>query len=173
MEEGAMADNPHEADPHEADPQEGDPLEGGPLEGGPLEGGCQCGAVRYRVSAAASEIYHCHCSLCRKLHGAVFATWAVVPRGGLEVIEGALATFESSPGVRRRFCGGCGCHLFCEIDSDPNFDWFTPATLDGGAHPGHGSEREQHIFVGSKVQWWEIRDGLKQYQDYPPAYGGS
>ena len=43
--------------------------------------------VRYRVNAAASEIYHCHCSLCRKLHGALFATWAVVPRGRLEVIE--------------------------------------------------------------------------------------
>ena len=150
-----MADNPHEGDP--------------------LVGGCQCGAVRYRVNAAASEIYHCHCSLCRKLHGALFATWAVVPRGRLEVIEGegALATFESSPGVRRRFCGGCGCHLFCEIDSDADFDWFTPGTLDGGAHPGHGRDREQHIFVGSKVLWWEIRDGLKQYEDYPPTYGGA
>ena len=157
------------------EPQESGPLEGGPLEGGPLEGGCQCGGVRYRVSAPAREVYHCHCSLCRKLHGALFATWAVVPRGSLEVIagNGALATFESSPGVRRRFCGGCGCQLFCEIDSDPDLDWFTPGTLDAGASPGHGRGREQHIFVGSKVEWWEIHGGLKQYEDYPPAYGGS
>ena len=107
--------------------------------GEPLEGGCQCGAVRYRVHAAAHEIYHCHCSMCRKLHGALFVTWAVVPRGRLEVTrgEGGLATFESSPGVRRRFCRDCGCHFICEIDSDPDFDWFTPGTLDGGVHPGH------------------------------------
>ena len=142
--------------------------------GEPLEGGCQCGAVRYRVHAAAHEIYHCHCSMCRKLHGALFVTWAVVPRGRLEVTrgEGALATFESSPGVRRRFCRDCGCHLFCEIDSDPDFDWFTPGTLDGGVHPGHAKDREQHIFVGSKAAWLEIGDDLEQYRDDPPAYGG-
>jgi hypothetical protein len=140
-----------------------------------LEGGCQCGAVRYRVGAAAREIYHCHCAMCRKLHGALFATWAVVPRGGVAVVRGeaALATFESSPGVRRRFCGSCGCPLFCEIDSDPDLDWYAPGTLDGGAHPGHEPEREQHIFAGSTVQWQDIPDGLKRYEAYPPAYGGS
>jgi hypothetical protein len=141
----------------------------------PLEGGCQCGAVRYRVGAAAREIYHCHCSMCRKLHGALFATWAVVPRGRIEVARGrdALAAYESSPGVRRRFCRGCGCPLFCEIDSDPDFDWFTPATLDGGVHPGHGEGHEQHIFVGSKVTWLEVHGDLKQYEEYPPAYGAA
>lgn len=138
----------------------------------PLEGGCQCGAVRYRVAAAASEVYHCHCSMCRKLHGALFATWAIVPRGRVEVTRGqdALATYESSPGVRRRFCRNCGCQLFSEIDSDPDFDWFTPGTLDGGVHPGHDRDREKHIFVGSKVTWFGIHGDLKQYDEYPPAY---
>jgi len=140
-----------------------------------LEGGCQCGAVRYRVHAAASEVYHCHCSMCRKLHGALYATWALVPRGRLEVEQGesALSTYESSPGVRRRFCRRCGCQLFCEIDSDPDFDWFTPGTLDGGVHPGHTQAREHHIFSGSKVAWLDINDDLKQYEDYPPAYGAT
>ena len=112
---------------------------------------------------------------CRKLHGALFATWAVVPRGRLEITrgEGAVASFESSPGVRRRFCRHCGCHLVCEIDSDPGFDWFTPGTLDGGVHPGHAPEREQHIFVGSKVQWRDIHDGVDQYETYPPGYGAA
>jgi len=138
----------------------------------PLEGGCQCGAVRYRVSAAACEVYHCHCSMCRKLHGALFATWALVPRGRLGVSQGedALATFESSPGVRRRFCRDCGCHLFCEIDSDPHFDWFTAGTLDGGVHPGQVPAHEQHIFVGSKAAWLKIGDDLDQYGSYPPGY---
>jgi len=141
----------------------------------PHEGGCQCGAVRYRVTAAAREIYHCHCSMCRKLHGALYATWAVVPRGRLEVSQGdeSLGTFESSSGVRRRFCRSCGCPLFCEIDSDPDFDWFTPGTLDGGPHPGHEVDRERHIFVGSKVDWLEIHDDLEQYREYPPAYSAA
>jgi len=140
----------------------------------PMAGGCQCGAVRYRVTAAAREIYHCHCSMCRKLHGALYATWAVVPRGHIEVTRGAdaLAAFESSPGVRRRFCRTCGCQLFCEIDSDRVFDWFAPATLDGGAHPGHEGAHEQHIFVGSKVAWLSLCDDLQRFEAYPPAYGG-
>jgi hypothetical protein len=141
----------------------------------PLLGGCQCGAVRYRVEAAAHEIYHCHCSMCRKLHGALFATWAIVPHGDLTVTQGqdALATFESSPGVRRRFCRTCGSQLFCEIDSDPDFDWFTPGTLDGGAHPRHRPGHERHIFVGSKVTWLAVGDDLEQCEAYPPAYGGA
>ena len=135
---------------------------------GVREGGCFCGAVRYRAAAPACHVYHCHCSMCRKLHGALYATWALVPRGQLEVIGGvdAVAIFESSPGVRRRFCQRCGCQLFCEIDSDPDFDWFTPGTLDGGVHPGHLPSREQHIFVGSKAPWHEITDDAPQREEF-------
>ena len=44
-----------------------------------LSGGCQCGAVRYRVTSAAKRTFHCHCLMCRKLHGAVYVTFSTVP----------------------------------------------------------------------------------------------
>jgi hypothetical protein len=31
-----------------------------------------------------------------------------------------------------------------------------------------GLEPMAHIFVGSKAPWFEITDGLPQYQEYPP-----
>ena len=43
-----------------------------------MTGSCLCGAVRYRIRAPLQEIHHCHCSRCRKAHGAAFATYAGV-----------------------------------------------------------------------------------------------
>ena len=63
-----------------------------------LAGGCQCGTVRYRVTAAATRTFHCHCSMCRKLHGAVFVTFSTVPEDGFAIERGeeSLGRFESS-----------------------------------------------------------------------------
>lgn len=132
----------------------------------PLGGGCQCGAVRYVLRRPAEDIYHCHCQMCRKIHGAIFVTFAVVPADGIAIEKGAdrLATFESSPGTRRQFCRRCGGQLFCTVESRPGIVYFTPATLDGGAHPGHPVERERHIYVGSKVPWYEIADDLPRHE---------
>jgi Glutathione-dependent formaldehyde-activating enzyme len=41
-------------------------------------GGCLCGAVRYTVTGEIKDVSHCHCSMCRKAHGAAFATYASV-----------------------------------------------------------------------------------------------
>ena len=43
-----------------------------------FEGRCECGAVRYRVDGPIHDFSHCHCSQCRRLHGAAFATFAGV-----------------------------------------------------------------------------------------------
>lgn len=134
----------------------------------PLAGRCQCGAVRYRVTAPAKQLYHCHCAMCRRMHGSLFATYAIVAREHLaiEAGEAGLATYESSPGVHRKRCGTCGCQLFLDVDWKPDVVWYSPATADG--HPGHGPGMERHIFVGSKVPWHEITDGLPRFEDTSP-----
>ena len=131
-----------------------------------VRGWCQCGAVRYRVNAPALELYHCHCSMCRRSHGTLFASYATVPREALvvEMGEEVLRSFSSSAPVRRYFCGRCGCHLLLEDDRWPDRRWYTPGTCDG--HPGHPVESERHIFVGSKVPWHDIRDGLPQREEF-------
>ena len=53
-----------------------------------IEGRCQCGAVRYQADGEISDLSHCHCSMCRKLHGAAFATFADVARNGFRWIAG-------------------------------------------------------------------------------------
>ena len=128
----------------------------------PIQGRCQCGAVQYRVTAPATDLYHCHCSMCRRVHGTLFATYAYVPRQALHIEKGAdtLNTFDSSEQFHRRFCRTCGCQLFTDYDEEPEQIGYTPGTADG--HPGHTPEMERHIFVGSKVPWYEIENHRPQ-----------
>ncbi len=129
-----------------------------------LTGGCHCGAVRYRVDAPAQETYHCHCSICRQIHGALFASFAIVAPGDFVITDGAdgLTRYDSTPGVQRYFCRRCGGQIYSDVDKLPDIRFYTVGTLDGGAHPGHAAGQERHIFVDSKVPWWRIADGLPQ-----------
>ena len=128
----------------------------------PIHGHCQCGAVRYIVTAPPEQLYHCHCSMCRRCHGTVFATYAVVRSEHL-VIErgkGNLATYDSSPPTHRHFCKTCGCQLLIDDDRVPHLRWFTPGTCDWpSAEP---PAAPKHVYVGSKVPWYRIADGLPQ-----------
>src|SRR5262245_37704508 len=128
----------------------------------PLEGGCHCGAVRYTVLGPALSVEHCHCSRCRKLYGALSATYAVIERAKFRITKGAanLTTDRSSPGLAGHFCQTCGCRLFSCEDAEPAVMYYTPATLDGGVHPGHPAGKEAHVQVGSKAGWEHIDNAL-------------
>ena len=75
-----------------------------------LSGGCQCGAVRYTIYEPARSTNHCHCSMCRKIHGALFASLSRVSEDKFTVDRGKdnLVNFDSSPQVHRKFCKTCG-----------------------------------------------------------------
>ena len=132
-----------------------------------VAGGCHCGAVRYRVTAPADQVCHCHCSICRRVHGAAFASFAIVPPGAFIITQGAerLTRYDSTPGVKRFFCSRCGSQIYSDVHKWPDRRFYTVGTLDGGAHPGHASENERHIYVGSKLPWWRIADDLPQVDE--------
>lgn len=133
----------------------------------PLHGRCQCGAVVYEVGAPAVDYYHCHCRMCRRSHGTLFATYAVVPRTSLRLVSGAgsLKYHDSSSEVRRHFCGECGCQLLLDDSRWPDRRWYTPGTLDDGT-PGHDPSCERHIFVASMIPWHRITDDLPQHEGF-------
>jgi hypothetical protein len=132
----------------------------------PVTGHCQCGAVAFRVEAPPHDIYHCHCSMCRRCHGTMFATYALAPKDKVTVTKGAdnLTTFVSSPGVYRQFCKTCGCQMFIDVDESPNLRWYMPGVIDG--HPGHTEAQMKHIYVESKVDWYELADDLPKLTRY-------
>jgi len=42
--------------------------------------------------------------------------------------------------------------------------YYTAGTLDDGANPGHSAENIQHIWIQSKVPWFEVGDSLPKLQ---------
>ncbi len=77
-----------------------------------VTGGCQCGAVRYRASAMLDNSHLCHCRMCQKAVGNVFAALVAAPKDALTWTRGAPGVFRSSEHVERGFCGACGTPLF-------------------------------------------------------------
>lgn len=74
-------------------------------------GGCQCGAVRYHVSAVLDTSHICHCRMCQKAAGNFFAALIGVPRDAIVWTRGSPATFRSSDKAARGFCRDCGTPL--------------------------------------------------------------
>jgi hypothetical protein len=97
-----------------------------------LKGGCQCGAVRYRLTATPDGASICHCRMCQKATGSPYGAYAPMAREALVFTRGAVKAFRSSEIAERGFCAECGTPLtyrnltsarisvtICSLD-DPN-----------------------------------------------------
>ncbi len=127
-----------------------------------LKGSCLCGKICYQVSGPLGPAIYCHCSQCRKASGSSFTTNASVAVDHFRITHGAelLREYESSPGVRRCFCGECGSPIIKRAESSPDSIRLRLGTLDGDP----GAKPVAHIFVGSKAPWTELTDGLPQHE---------
>jgi hypothetical protein len=120
-----------------------------------LAGGCQCGAVRFRATMMPADISYCHCRMCQRAVGNLFATLAMVRRDRVEWTKGAPAVYESSTVAERGFCRDCGTPLFFRYKASPNFE-LTVGSFDDPTQfkPMH------HYGVESQVPWHVIADDL-------------
>ncbi len=129
-----------------------------------FEGVCLCGEIHYRVDGEIEEVSHCHCSMCRQIHGAAFGTYAGVKPADFQWLSGAASvkTITSSMGVRRTFCAACRSTLQALFDDEPDMIYLTMGTVKG--NPPH--PEPFHIFVGSKAHWYTITDNFLQYEEW-------
>lgn len=80
-----------------------------------IEGGCLCGKVRYAITGRLSNAENCHCSMCRRQHGAAYASYADVDADEFEWRAGEdLVKVYATP-------SGEGW-LFCAADQGGRFD---------------------------------------------------
>ena len=77
----------------------------------PFAGGCQCGAVRYQLTAVPTGSSICHCRMCQKAGGAPFMAFTGVKLANLVFTRGAPAKYASSDLAERGFCDACGTPL--------------------------------------------------------------
>ena len=80
-----------------------------------LTGGCQCGAVRYELSAEPLAIYVCHCRECQKQSASAFGISVIVPAQNFILKQGRVRTWSrptASGGVLDcMFCEACGARI--------------------------------------------------------------
>jgi hypothetical protein len=130
-----------------------------------LSGSCLCGGVKYRVAGHLLTAVNCHCSMCRKAHGAAFRSGAIVKMLDLSWVQGEslVADYRSSEQIHRLFCRTCGSHLLARSDLHPAIASIAVGTLDGDLPFGIA----QHWNVASKASWFEITDDLPQHAVVP------
>jgi len=130
-----------------------------------FRGSCLCRNVRYEVRGALGPAINCHCSMCRKAHGAAFGTYVRVQRSEFVLISGAedVASHASSPDVNRTFCRRCGSTLqFIRATRPDSFSLALGTLDDDPAMPP-----SMHIFVDSKAPWHTIGDELPRHAGRP------
>jgi len=132
-----------------------------------INGRCECGRIRYEVDSEITEFSHCHCSQCRRLHGAAYVTFAAVARDKFRYVSGDddLKVFASSNDINRVSCIECGSNILADAKSEPDVLYLCMGTVDGDPPRPPGF----HSFVGSKAPWHEITDDLAQYDGESPG----
>jgi hypothetical protein len=129
-----------------------------------ISGACLCGTVRYQVEGPLRNLTHCHCSRCRKHHGAPFASFVEQSSDSFRWLSGedAVAEYVSSAAWVRRFCKVCGSVVPTQHGDVMRLP---VANLIGDFELPRGL----HRFVGSKAPWHKIGDGLPQYDGAEPG----
>jgi hypothetical protein len=125
-----------------------------------IQGSCLCGEVRYEIAGGLRSITHCHCCMCRKAHGAAFASYAEAAVADLHVTHGSelITRRRSSDAAQRSFCSRCGSNLLFEGDEAPKIVYVAAGGFDSELQLRPSS----HIWVGSKAEWFDITDDLPQ-----------
>jgi hypothetical protein len=125
---------------------------------GVVSGACLCGRVRFEASMPSLFCAHCHCSICRRSHGAGFVTWFALPRAQLRITEGEseLVRYQSSEHGTRSFCGRCGSSLFFESTLGGDRVDIALANMEGPID----REPQLHAFFDCRAEWVTVGDSL-------------
>ena len=126
------------------------------------DGGCLCGSVRYRIQGKIHGVTCCHCSQCAKTTGHYIAAANCAMSDFHLDKDETLRWYQSSSEAERGFCSRCGSNLFWRKRDGAKTMTVTAGTLDRPT----GLRIKYHIFCGSKSDYYEITDGLKQYEGW-------
>ncbi len=117
-------------------------------------GCCQCGAVRYALYGAPEGSF-CHCRMCQRATGGIFAALAGLSKSDFAWTKGNPLLFESSSASTRGFCRDCGTPLSFAY----NEGGWTNVTI-GSLDEPERTPVTVHHGVESRLPWLKLCDGL-------------
>lgn len=126
-----------------------------------LSGGCLCGGVRYEVTGPRRDVINCHCENCRRTHGHV-AAYTSVCQSDLNLISRQTLQWyhDRSPDTWRGFCNRCGASLFWDARDGRGKMAIAAGSLDTSSN----LKTIGHVYVSEAGHYYEIDDGLPQYE---------
>src|SRR5688572_25347243 len=129
-----------------------------------IRGSCLCGQIKYQLVGGVELINHCHCSMCRKAHGAAFGSFLHAAADGFRWVSGEnlIARYQSSPGNARAFCRVSGSNM-------PTAENGNHVNIPAGTLTDDPVVRPMvNIIAGSQAPWFEIEGSLPQFNEFPP-----
>jgi hypothetical protein len=126
-------------------------------------GRCACGAVSYEVRGPLRSVSFCHCESCRR-QSSNFVSATAAPVDNLR-ITGAenLSDWQATPDAVRQFCKTCGSLMFWRWNGASKI-----SIMAGSMDQPTGLDAAMHIYVAEKGDYYDIADGLPQFDIRPP-----
>ena len=126
-------------------------------------GECNCSAIGFEISAVLSDVFVCHCSICRRATGSNGIAVVVVDNADFRWLRGeehVTSWKMTEADWQIWFCRICGSPVPGLNDESR---MFVPAGLitDGG----DSLKVKHHIWVNSKAVWDEIGDAGRQHRE--------
>ena len=129
------------------------------------QGSCLCGSMKYELEGDLKAVVNCHCSFCRKAHGAVYTTLLFIPLANITITEGKelLQSYHVEKlNADRCFCSRCGTRLYNSLPALGRANVVVATlTTDELLRP------LAHVNTESKCAWFQINDGLPQFLSSP------
>lgn len=127
-----------------------------------VNGGCFCGAVQFRLDLPSKWCAHCHCSMCRHIHGAGYVTWVGFEDSHfhLDLGDEDLAWYQSSEQAQRGFCRHCGSSMLFKSER-----WAGEIHVALACIVGPIDRLPQaHAFYDTHVDWMPLDDSLQIFK---------
>lgn len=132
-----------------------------------LTGGCQCGALRYELSARPLDVYICHCTECRRQSSSAFGISVIANRDDLRLVEGEPLRWSRPTDSGHRldcfFCPTCGSRLWHQGSDAADIVSIKGGTLDQPVDLTDVS----HIWTKSSLPGIVIPDHVRRFPEEP------
>lgn len=125
-------------------------------------GSCLCKTITFTVTGFSDRVANCHCTMCRKFHGAAFGTLVAVE--GLTWLTGleSLQDYVADNGTVRSFCVRCGASLgFRESGTGIEQIELAIATFDDALPVSVDAQ----IYTRYKANWCDLLENVPAFSE--------
>jgi hypothetical protein len=129
-------------------------------------GGCQCGMIRYTLTAKTIVAYACHCLECQKQSASAFALSVPALASDLEVVGPAKEyrrPTQSGAHTICWFCRTCGTRVYHQSLRSLEFVTLKAGTLDDTTAVAPVA----HLWVKRKQPWVQLSADVPRYATQP------